>query len=126
MSHGYHGPNENSRHDLATILDKAWLYPQIGQHVGSRAAEGPPIQATWYGEGPVPFGHASYFSYRTDAEEIIWLPELEGPNELARLTPGEQGLLTAARAQTEEHGPPEENPAPNANANAAATTGRAK
>jgi hypothetical protein len=124
MSHGYHGPNENSRHDIAAILDKAWLYPQVGQHVGSRAAEGPPIQATWDGEGPVPFGHASYFAYRTDAEETIWLPEPETATKLARLTPGEQGLLTAARAQTEPHGQSEENPAPNANANASARNAR--
>jgi hypothetical protein len=116
MSHTYHGPNENSRHDLATILDKAWLYPQVGQHVGSRAAEGPPIQATWDGEGPVPFGHASYFAYRTDLEELIWLPALETATELARLTGAEQGLLTAARAQATEHGPTEETTSPNATA----------
>jgi hypothetical protein len=105
MSHGYKGPNVAARDAIAAILDKAWLYPQRGQHVGSRAALGPPIAATWDGNGPVPFGWASFQAHRTDPEETIWLPEPETSTKLARLTAGEQALLSAARAASEPHDP---------------------
>ena len=105
MSHGYRGPNINARNAIAGLLDRAWLYPQRGQHVGSRAHLVPPIQQEWDGNGPVPFGWGSYQAHRTDPEETIWLPEPETATKLARLTPGEQAQLAAARAQTKPHGP---------------------
>lgn len=105
MSHGYKGPNVNARNAIAGLLDRAWLYPQRGQHVGSRAAEGPPIAVTWDGNGPVPLGWGSFQAHRTDPEETIWLPEPETATKLARLTPGEQAQLAAARAAAEPHDP---------------------
>lgn len=105
MSHGYKGPNVNARNAIAGLLDRAWLYPQRGQHVGVRAAEGPPIQATWDGNGPVPLGWSSFQAHRTDVEETIWLPEPETSTKLARLTVGEQAQLAAARAAAEPHPP---------------------
>lgn len=104
MSHGYKGANVAARNAIAAILDKAWQYPVRGQHVGSRAAEGPPIAASWNGSGPVPFGWSSFQAHRTDPEETVWLPEPETSTKLARLTPGEQAQLAAARAQAEPHG----------------------
>lgn len=109
MSHGYKGPNVSARNAIAGLLDRAWLYPQRGRHVGKRAAEGPPIQREWDGNGPVPFGWSSYQAHRTDPEETIWLPEPETQSKLARLTPGEQAQLAAARAAAEPHDDPEVN-----------------
>jgi hypothetical protein len=103
MSHGYKGPNVNARNAIAALLDRAWLYPRRGEHVGSRAAEGPPIAETWDGDGPVPFGWSSFQGHRNGTEETVWLPEPETQTKLARLTPGEQGQLAAARAQAEPH-----------------------
>jgi hypothetical protein len=104
VSHGYKGPNVNARNALGVVLDKAHQCPRRGEHVGPRAAAGPTIQATWDGNGPVPFGWGSFQAHRTDPEETIWLPEPETQTKLARLTPGEQGQLVAARAQAEPHG----------------------
>lgn len=104
MSHGYKGPNQAARNNIASLLDKAWLYPQRGTHVGSLAALGPPIVSDWDGNDSVPLGWSSFQAHRTDPEETIWLPEPETATKLARLTPGEQGLLQAARAQAEPHG----------------------
>lgn len=103
MSHAYKGPNVNARNAIAGLLDRAWLYPQRGQHVGALAHLGPPIAETWDGNGPVPFGWGSYQAHRTDPEETIWLPEPETQTKLARLTSQEQALLAAARAATEPH-----------------------
>lgn len=104
MSHGYKGPNVAARNAIASILDKAWDQPARGVHVGARAAEGPPIVAAWDGNGPVPLGWTSHQAHRTDPEETIWLPEPETATKLAKLTPGEQGQLAAARAAAEPHG----------------------
>lgn len=104
MSHGYKGPNIAARNAIASILDKAWEYPVRGVHVGTRAHLGPPIAAAWDGNGPVPLGWSSFQAHRTDPEETIWLPEPETSTKLARLTPGEQAQLAAARAQAEPHG----------------------
>lgn len=103
MSHGYKGPNINARNAIAGILDKAWLQPLRGVHVG----RGPHVNMpeTWDGNGPVPPGWTSHQAHRTDPQETIWLPEPETATKLARLTPGEQGQLMAARAQAEPHGP---------------------
>lgn len=110
MSHGYAGANRADRDAAGALLDKAHQYPQRGRHVGARAAEGPAIRAAWDGVGPVPLGWSSYQAHR-NGDDVVWLPEPETATKLARLTPAEQGLLTAVRAQTEPHGP-EENPSP--------------
>lgn len=101
MSHGYKGPNINARNNVAGILDRAHEYPQRGQHVGERAAEGPPIPRTWDGTGAVPFGWGSFQAHRTDPEGTLWLPEPETATKLARLTAQERATLAAARAAAE-------------------------
>jgi hypothetical protein len=103
VSHAYKGPNVAARNAIAALLDRAWLFPRRGQHVGARASEGPPIAATWDGNGAPPFGWSSFQAHRVDQEGTLWLPEPETTAELARLTPGEQGQLAAARAQAEPH-----------------------
>jgi hypothetical protein len=99
MSLVYTGPNIAARDTLATVLDKAHEYPTRGAHVGSRAAEGPPIPAAWDGNGPVPLGWSSYRAHRNDPEGVVWLPEPETGSKLARLTAQERALLTQARAE---------------------------
>jgi hypothetical protein len=105
VSHGYKGTSLADRNDTASILDKAWQLPVRGRHVGARAAEGPPIQRNWDGNGPVPLGWSSFQAHRTDPEETLWMPEPETASKLARLTAGEQAQLAAARAQAEPHDP---------------------
>lgn len=102
MSHGYKGPNTNARNAIAGLLDRAWLQPLRGAHIGGGVHV--PMPETWDGNGPVPPGWTSHQAHRTDPEETIWLPEPETSTKLARLTPGEQGQLAAARAQAEPHG----------------------
>jgi hypothetical protein len=103
MSHIYRGPNAAARDAIANILDKAWLYPSRGVHHG----RGPhvPMPESWNGVGPVPIGWTSFQAHRNDGNDFIWLPEPETATKLARLTPGEQAQLAAARAAAEEHDP---------------------
>lgn len=101
MSHGYKGPNAAARNAIAAILDKAWLQPARGTHVGGGIRV--PMPATWDGNGLVPPGWTSHQAHRSDPAETIWLPEPETSTKLARLTPGEQAQLAAARAQAEPH-----------------------
>lgn len=105
MSHKYKGPNVAARNAIASILDKAWERPTRGRHVGSRSADGPPISATWDGNGPVPFGWSSFQAHRTDPGDAVWLPEPETQTKLNRLTAGEQAQLAAARAAAEPDPP---------------------
>lgn len=93
----YVGATRADRDIAATLLDKAHVYPQRGQHVGARAAQGPRIAATWDGVGPVPFGWASYQAHR-NGDNVVWLPEPETASKLARLTAQEQVQLAAIRA----------------------------
>lgn len=104
MSHAYRGPNAAARDGLARVLDKAHQYPTRGVHVGARADAGPPLAATWDGNGPVPFGWSSFQGHRNDPSGVVWLPEPETQTKLARLTPAEQAQLAAARAAAEPHG----------------------
>lgn len=102
MSHGYKGPNIAARNAIAGLLDRAWLQPARGTQIGGGIHVQMP--AVWDGNGPVPIGWTSHQAHRTDPEETIWLPEPETATKLARLTPGEQAQLAAARAQAEPHG----------------------
>lgn len=101
MSHSYKGPNINARNAIAGLLDRAWLMPARGTNLGGGIHV--PMPATWDGNGPVPPGWTSFQAHRTDPEETIWLPEPETATKLARLTPGEQAQLAAARSQAEPH-----------------------
>lgn len=102
MSHEYRATLAE-RNTAATILDKAHALPARGQHVGTRAAEGPPIAATWDGNGRVPFGWSSYQAHRDG--DAVWLPEPETASKLARLTPQERAALAAIRAAATAHEP---------------------
>lgn len=98
MTLSYVGANRGDRDTLASALDKAHQCPRRGEHVGARAAEGPPIQEEWNGVGPVPLGWSSYQAHR-NGDDAVFLPdEPETGSKLARLTAQEQALLAAARA----------------------------
>lgn len=105
MSHIYRGPNAAAREAIATILDKAHQLPRVGTHVGGGAHVNMP--ATWNGTGPVPVGWTSFQAHRNAGVDAIWLPEPETATRLARLTPGEQAQLAAARAAAEADPDPE-------------------
>lgn len=106
MSLRYAGANRGERDTLAAALDKAYQLPARGEHVGARAAEGPPIQREWDGQGRVPFGWSSYQGHR-NGEDAVFLPdEPETQSKLARLTAQERALLAAARQVAEPAGTP--------------------